>query len=251
MLLHGFTGSTASWGKLLQEFVNNSLHVIAIDMLGHGNSDAPADPERYSMEHCQADILAVLQQLAVEPGEAILLGYSMGGRIALYSAYSRYFRALILESASPGLAKPQEREERRRSDSALAARIEREGVEAFVNYWEQIPLFASQRGLSEGQWQAQRRQRLNNRSQGLANSLRGVGTGEQPPLQSQLTNLDIPVLLLAGERDSKFCQIARDMAAKLPQSQLQIIPDAGHTIHLEQPEQFTRSVCAFCRNVLR
>jgi 2-succinyl-6-hydroxy-2,4-cyclohexadiene-1-carboxylate synthase len=251
VLLHGFTGSASNWENLLINGVGQGWRIIAIDMLGHGASDVPIDFERYSMEHCQADILASLQQLGIQAGQAILLGYSMGGRIALYCAYSGYFRALILESASPGLADPYEREQRRESDQALAERIEREGVEAFVNYWEKLPLFASQSTLSTEAWQAQRRQRLNNSSLGLANSLRGVGIGEQPALHMQLAHLDIPVLLLAGELDAKFCSIAQDMAARLPQAQLQIIHNAGHTIHLKQPTLFKAYVCKFCTDMLR
>src|SRR5918912_1080281 len=84
VLLHGFTGSAAGWGSYLDTFAAYGLRVIALDMLGHGESDAPNDPARYSMEHCQRDILAALEVLGVRKGEALLLGYSMGGRIALY-----------------------------------------------------------------------------------------------------------------------------------------------------------------------
>src|SRR5947209_3713017 len=103
VLLHGFTGSAAGWGEHLDAFAADGMRVIALDMLGHGQSAAPTDPQRYRMEHCQADILAALTELGVREGEAILLGYSMGGRIALSTAFSGFFRALILESASPGL----------------------------------------------------------------------------------------------------------------------------------------------------
>jgi len=170
----------------------------------------------------------------------------MGGRIALYCAFSGYFRALILESASPGLATFTERAQRRASDEALAERIEREGIKAFVNYWEQLPLFASQSNLSIECRNAQRAQRLTNRAHGLANSLRGVGTAVQPPLYQRLPELPLPVLLITGELDSKFCHIGQRMAQHLPQAQLQIVPSAGHAIHLEQPERFVTLVHKFC-----
>lgn len=281
VLLHGFTGSAANWADLCArlesyganltstdqasspallsgyrdpsrvigqpvEPVGERARLIALDMLGHGASDAPADPARHSIEHCQADILAVLERLDIQPGEAILLGYSMGGRIALYTAFSGFFRALILESASPGLADPVAREQRRQHDNALAARIEREGVATFVDGWEQLPLFTSQRALPPETRTMVREQRLNNCAQGLANSLRGVGTGVQPTLHEQLDALTLPTLLLAGELDSKFCQIARQMAARIPQASLRIVPNAGHTIHLEQPEAFATLVHTFC-----
>ena len=165
------------------------LRIIALDLLGHGQSDAPDDAKRYSIEHCQKDILAALQELGVNKGQAIILGYSMGGRIALYTAFSGFFRALILESASPGLEDPAEREERRASDEALAASIEREGVPAFIERWERLPLFASQRTLPFECREALHRQRLQNNATGLAQSLRGVGTGVQPSLYAQLPTL--------------------------------------------------------------
>ncbi len=246
VLLHGFTGNAPGWGGLLDDFAASGVRVIALDMLGHGESDAPADAQRYAMEHCRADIIAVLQLLGVGRGEAMLLGYSMGGRIALYTAFSGFFRALILESASPGLADPIERAQRRASDEALADRIEREGVPTFVAYWEKLPLFASQSRLPAEQRAVLHNQRLNNRAVGLANSLRGVGTGAQPSLHAQLPALDLPTLLIAGALDTKFCTIARQMEQQLPRGQLHIIPDAGHTVHLEQSQLFLQIVSAFC-----
>lgn len=250
VLLHGFTGSAQSWEDVLPDLTLPGLQIMAIDMLGHGNSDSPVDPQRYAIEYCQTDIISVLRAYAVEPGEAILLGYSMGGRIALYSAFSGYFRGLILESASPGLADARERAQRRQSDMVLAERIKREGVASFVDYWEQLPLFASQRDLPAEKRAAQHAQRLNNQAIGLANSLLGVGTGVQPALHARLPTLTLPVLLIAGELDTKFCGIAHYMAEDLPQSQLHIVPGAGHTVHLEQPAAFAQLVREFCQMML-
>jgi 2-succinyl-6-hydroxy-2,4-cyclohexadiene-1-carboxylate synthase len=136
------------------------------------------------------------------------------------------------------LEDPVEREQRRSSDEALAASIERDGVPAFIERWEKLPLFASQNTLPAEARKALRRQRLNNRASGLAQSLRGVGVGVQPSLHARLPTLHIPVLLIAGELDTKFTAIARSMAQALPQSQLCIVPGAGHAVHLEQPEEF-------------
>lgn len=249
VLLHGFTGSAASWGRHLDVFADYGFRVLALDMLGHGQSDAPQDSRRYAIEACQADILAVLTKLGVHAGEAVLLGYSMGGRIALYTAFSGFFRALILESASPGLAEPIARAERVKSDERLATRIERNGIEAFVDSWEALPLFASLQRLPLEQKQALHVQRVQNSVIGLANSLRGVGTGTQPALQERLKTLTIPVLLITGILDSKFCIIAQHMAQSLLHAQVYVVPDAGHTVHLEQPELFDRRVRDFCLSV--
>ncbi|HEX2913020.1 MAG TPA: 2-succinyl-6-hydroxy-2,4-cyclohexadiene-1-carboxylate synthase [Chloroflexia bacterium] len=249
VLLHGFTGSTANWRSHLPALAA-CCRVIAIDMLGHGQSDAPSDPARYSLEHTAHDIVAILDYLNIE--KAAVLGYSMGGRIALHFAINRPERlnGLILESASPGLASAEERAARVASDNALAERIEREGIEAFVDYWGNIPLFASQKALSEETRAALRAQRLQNRPAGLANSLRGAGTGMQAPLWQSLGELQqVPVLLLAGELDPKYCAVARQMQHQLAAAQLKIVPGAGHTIHLENPALFDRLVVDFLKRI--
>ncbi len=249
VMLHGFTGSAAAWGYQLDTLADYGLRIIALDLLGHGQSDAPADPQRYTIERCQQDILAALQELGVSKNQAILLGYSMGARIALYTALSGFFRALILESASPGLNDPAEREQRRLSDERLAASIEHEGIPAFIEYWENLPLFASQKTLPSEDSQALHSQRLQNSAVGLAQSLRGVGTGVQPSLYARLPTLLIPVLLIAGELDKKFSAIARHMAQLLPQSQLHIVSGAGHTAHLERPKEFASLVGDFSLSI--
>ncbi len=246
VLLHGFTGSAASWGQHLDTLASCGLRIIAIDLPGHGLSDAPDDVEQYSIERHHYDILAVLQVLGIQEGQAMLLGYSMGGRIALYTAFSGFFRALILESASAGIENVEEREERRRSDEALAASIEREGVPAFVERWERLPLFASQHMLSGEIQDTLHKQRSQNNPIGLAQSLRGVGTGYQPSLYAQLPDLQVPVLLIAGELDTKFTTIAQRMTQLLPHAQLHIVPAAGHSVHLEQPQIFDTLVGNFC-----
>ncbi len=250
VLLHGFTGSASNWENLFDALAMPGWRIIALDMLGHGRSSAPDDPERYSMEHCRSDILAALQALGVRAGEAVLLGYSLGGRIALHAAFAHFFRALILESASPGLADAHEREQRRLSDNALAASIEREGVASFVERWEQLPLFASQRNLPVEQRTALHNQRLQNRAVGLANSLRGVGTGAQPALHTHLPTLALPVLLITGELDTKFSTIARQMARDLPCATLHSVAEVGHTVHLERPAIFAQLTTQFCSRLL-
>lgn len=176
----------------------------------------------------------------------------MGGRLALYMAARRpdVVRSLILESASPGLADAAQRRERRRQDEQLAERIESGGVAAFVDAWEQLPLFASQKHLPDEVEDKLRRQRLNNSARGLARSLRGMGTGVQPSLWAELPGIGQPTLLLAGALDAKFVAINREMAVALPDGQLRLIEKAGHTIHLEQPALFAEVVAGFLSCVL-
>ncbi|MBX3012198.1 MAG: 2-succinyl-6-hydroxy-2,4-cyclohexadiene-1-carboxylate synthase [Caldilineaceae bacterium] len=250
VLLHGFTGSSESWADHLPLFAT-AYRTIAIDLLGHGQTDAPAEPARYSMAASADDLMAILTLVA--PGPIHLLGYSMGGRLALYLAltYPERIRSLILESASPGLADPVAQQERIRGDEALATAIETQGMAAFVERWEALPLFATQRALPVTIQQRLHDQRLCNQPQGLANSLRGMGTGVQPSLWSQLATAPMPTLLLAGALDLKFKAIATQMAQRLPHATVAIVPEAGHTLHLEQPQAFQAQVLRFLHATAR
>ncbi len=238
VLLHGFSGDASTW-RAVMERLADSCQCFAIDLLGHGLSDAPADIASYRMDSVAADIVDLLDEL--ELTKPNLLGYSMGGRLALYLALQYPFRfgALILESASPGLADAGARADRRWRDGDLADNIEANGIASFVDYWESLPIWATQ---SEGQIRAQRPQRLANRPRGLANSLRGMGTGAQPDLWTQLPNLKAPACLIVGERDEKFRRTNQLMARAMPQSSLSVIPAAGHNTHLENPAAFCRSL---------
>ena len=245
LLLHGFTGSSATWTPHLPTF--EGFTTVAVDLLGHGDSDAPPTPGRYRMERCVDDLTSLLDQLEIE--RAAVLGYSMGGRVALQFALRAPDRlwALVLESASPGIEDAAEREDRVRSDAALADEIERNGIDAFVDRWQALPLFASQRRLSPATREELRRQRLRNSTVGLANSLRGAGAGQEPPVLGRLAEIRIPTLLIAGALDQKYVAFARKISDALPCARTQIVPDAGHATHLEQPEAFDRAAGGFLR----
>jgi len=248
ILLHGFTGSSQNWQPLLPALTPH-FQVLIPDILGHGRSASPEDPTRYQIAQVAADILTLLDLHTGQP--AHLLGYSMGGRLALYLAvhYPERFASLVLESASPGLKSEAERAARRQSDNALADRIEREGIEAFVDDWESLPLWSSQQHLSLETRAALRQQRLQNNPTGLANSLRGMGAGAQPSLWQNLQDVGLLVLLLTGESDQKFGGIGKEMAPLLPQASHVTMPDAGHTIHLEKPTPYSQTVVSFLKNI--
>jgi 2-succinyl-6-hydroxy-2,4-cyclohexadiene-1-carboxylate synthase len=238
--LHGFTGSTATWHNLAQALPH--VRVIAIDLIGHGQTAIPQHSQRFSMEEQLQDLEEIFCQLHVE--NFTLLGYSMGGRIALsYAlAYPNRIRQLILESASPGLRTVEERKERCERDEALAQKILINGLESFVNVWEEIPLFATQHRLPQSVRQAIRAERLSQKEEGLAGSLRGIGTGTQPSNWARLAQLEIPVLLITGSLDGKFCEIALEMKALLNTVRHITVNDAGHAIHVENPAEFATIV---------
>ncbi|HMQ30483.1 MAG TPA: 2-succinyl-6-hydroxy-2,4-cyclohexadiene-1-carboxylate synthase [Chloroflexaceae bacterium] len=244
LLLHGFTGSADEWAELIPRLAP-LRDVVAVDLIGHGRSSAPPDPARYTMDACVLDLLALLDALGL--GRADVLGYSMGGRVALHLAAAAPARVgrLILESASPGIADPAERAERAASDDALADRIEREGLDWFVDHWAAIPLFASQAALPAEERAALRERRLRGGARGYANSLRGMGVGRQASLWERLPALAMPTLLISGELDVKYLKLNGELAALLPGAQHAIVRGAGHTVHLEQREAFAQLVVGF------
>lgn len=244
LLLHGFTGSAAGWGPLAAAWAP-FFTTLSVDLPGHGRSASPAEVAAYTMAATVADLVAVLDRKGIP--RAHVLGYSMGGRVALALAVAHPERigALVLESASPGLADAGERAARVAADAALAERIEREGVPAFVDYWGNLPLWAGQARLSADARAALRAGRLQNNPVGLANSLRGLGTGSQSPLWDRLGDLACPTLLVAGYDDAKFSDLARRMAEAIPNNELLLAHNAGHAVHLEQPAVFARLVRDF------
>jgi len=164
----------------------------------------------------------------MQPG--VLIGYSMGARMALHVAtlFPHVVTQLVLISGTPGIRNEAERLARRDSDNVLADHIENIGVESFINEWLALPLFSGLNSSND-----QRSDRLRNSASGLANSLRYAGTGTQDPLWESLSHLAMPVHLIAGELDSKFVDIAQQMHEVIPQSEITIVSSVGHTVHLE------------------
>ncbi len=250
VLLHGFTGSKESWLELREE-LSRSRRVVSIDLPGHGGTQAGTVLENHSMRSAAAMVTTLMAE-HLGASRFAMVGYSMGGRLALWLAlaYPSRVERLVLESASPGIADELERARRRQSDDELAAFAEREGIEAFVKRWERNPLFDSLAQLAPDKRDELRRVRLRCSPSGLARSLRAMGTGAQPWLGDRLTELEAPTLLVAGALDSKFVGIARAMAARIPRVSLEVVEDAGHAPHLERPAEFNRIVAHFMDRVM-
>lgn len=243
LLLHGFTGSSGSWsGGLLDGLASMGRPPVLVDLPGHGRHRGASGPGDFALAGVFQSILDA------SGGERLdLVGYSMGGRMALAFgvAHPERVSRLVLESASPGLATEGEREARRLQDEALARRLEEEGIEAFVDSWQRQPLFESQAALPPEVLAEQRARRLRNDPASLAASLRGLGTGSQPSFWDALPHLSVPTLVLAGEADTKFLEIGRRMAEALPNARLAVVPGAGHAVHLERPDAWLAHVGGF------
>ena len=237
LLLHGFTGRGSSWGRHATAFAR-SFRTVVVDLPGHGRTGTPSDPARASVERTADDLATILTRAGLAPSH--VLGYSLGARIALRLAIAHpiVVRRLVLESPSAGLATSSERGTRRAADEARAERIERDGIDAFVDEWQREPVFASHAALSPARAARLRAERIRNRPAGLATSLRGAGQGTMEPLQDRLTEVRAPTLVIAGALDPTGCARAESVAAGIRGARLAVVADAGHTPHLETPSRF-------------
>ncbi|OLN21673.1 2-succinyl-6-hydroxy-2,4-cyclohexadiene-1-carboxylate synthase [Domibacillus antri] len=238
LFLHGFTGSGDTWRHIAPLI---PCEAVMPDLAGHGRTIA----ECFDLESEAEAMKTIMNNMGFAAFHVV--GYSMGGRLALALAvtYPETVRSLVLESASPGLATEEERADRRKSDEQLACKIEKEGIEAFVDFWENIPMFETQKSLPASVRESMRSERLNQSASGLASSLRAMGTGAQKSYWNRLHELKMPVLLLTGTRDQKFTHIARRMKERIPHCQWIEFDDTGHAIHVEQHKKFGTIIKTF------
>ena len=247
LLMHGFTGRGTAWGAHATAFAR-AFRVVVVDLPGHGRTGT-GPQERMSVERTADDLATILERADAAP--AHILGYSLGARVALRLAVAHpaLVRRLIVESPSAGLATAEERANRRAADDALAARIERDGIDAFVAEWERQPVFASHASLPPARAARLRSMRLANDPHGLAASLRGAGQGVMEPLHDLLAGVTAPTLVIAGALDDGGRPRAEQVARGIPGARLAIIDNAGHTPHLERGSVFRRLVADFLQEV--
>jgi 2-succinyl-6-hydroxy-2,4-cyclohexadiene-1-carboxylate synthase len=247
VLLHGFTGTHRTWDKL-SERLSQDHFLILPDLPGHGRSGVSTRDEMGVGKTSEA-IAEVIRTATTTrgPRKAALVGYSLGGRVALDLAckHQELLSCLVLEGASPGIEREDEREERRTRDADLADEIRRKGVEWFVDYWQETPMFATQKDLPPSVFQGIRHERLSNTAGGLAMSLSAAGAGEMPPLWDALKDITIPVLMIVGKKDAKYSATADAMRRRIPRSMVAEIEGAGHCPHLEAPEEFEAVLALF------
>ena len=241
LTLHGFTGSTATMWALVRP-LTETRRVAVVDLPGHGLSTITNDAHAFGFEHTIDAVAAAIDRHHLGPAHVV--GYSMGGRVALGLAvrHPGHVASLSLIGASPGLSDPVERAARRRSDNELADDLLEDGLTAFVDRWMASPLLASQVRLGADALADARTQRLANDPDGLAGSLRGAGAGAQPSYWHDLAGIAAPVLLVVGDEDPKFRAIAMRMAAGLVQSAIEVVPGAGHAAHLENPDHVRAAI---------
>jgi 2-succinyl-6-hydroxy-2,4-cyclohexadiene-1-carboxylate synthase len=225
LLLHGFTQTGRGWDEVVRHLGGERYRPLAPDLRGHG---AAASRRPIDFASCVADVAGLAA------GRFALAGYSMGGRLALHVALAHPERVsrLVLLSATGGIEDPAERARRHTADEELAAWMELRLITEVADRWGSQPLFA---GQAPEVVAAARADRLRNDPRHLAASLRGIGTGSMAPLWDRLVALEMPVAVLAGERDEKFVALGRRLADALPRGELEIVAGAGHALALEAP----------------
>lgn len=238
VLLHGFTGSPASFDGLVRRLSRRRrLRLHRPALLGHG-AEAPASVVRFEQE---VDRLARGVVRAGLSGSH-LCGYSLGARVALglLARHGHLFSGATLVGVHPGLDGARERATRIGSDERWCELLTRRGLRAFLDAWQAQPLFASQRDLPAAEVAAQRRVRSSHTADGLARALRVLGLGQMPCYRGAFAIDRGRVRLVVGERDEKFVRLARDIQRRAPRVQVDPIAGAGHNILLEAPDPLAR-----------
>jgi 2-succinyl-6-hydroxy-2,4-cyclohexadiene-1-carboxylate synthase len=229
--LHGFTGEGADFADL-RSHLPAAADFLAPDLPGHGARRGLRQVDDYSL----AAHLKIIDEVVGDQEGVTVIGYSMGGRLALHWALANptRWRRLILIGASPGLITAEERAERQLADAALATFLRTQGLAAFYKYWHHQPML---RTFFQGDSPARNAlvaRRAANAPEALALSLETVGNGSLPSLWERLGELRSPVDLVTGEADPKFTALARRMGEKIPRVRLSVVEGAGHAVHLER-----------------
>lgn len=253
VLLHGFMQSGLSWGTIAEPLSQNHC-VYALDFLGHGKSAKPRDAELYSYDASVRMVEAFLEQVACSAPDgsrrrAHVVGYSMGGRIALGLASSEkdLLYSLILESCNFGPDGEEERIAAEERNRAWASKLRASGIGPFVSYWEGLPLFQTQRemGLDE----AIRSERLANDAEAMALCLEGAGKHAMPDaaqLHAVVASTWIPVKYLWGYDDRK----SEPVAHRLEHDGIDVTSfGTGHNVHLEAPALYGTVVQEFLSGI--
>ncbi|MCP4567243.1 MAG: 2-succinyl-6-hydroxy-2,4-cyclohexadiene-1-carboxylate synthase [FCB group bacterium] len=239
VFLHGFMGSCHIWTPTFHQ-IAGSAHCVALDLPGHGNTEA-------DLEHLDFDSLtdAIIDFIDDQKlNRPLLVGYSLGGRIALHTAlkHPEHFRGLVIESASPGIEDEKERITRFDNDSMWGEKLRGGDMRAFLTEWYRQPVFSY---LGPEVIEKIINKKSSNDPLKLAEAMLRLSQGIQTPLWDRLAQWKKPTLLVTGELDVKYCRILERAHSLIPDSTLSIIPGAGHIVHLEQSKEFIRVLKSF------
>lgn len=246
VMLHGFMQTGMSWAGVASNLAEGRC-VYALDFIGHGKSSKPAQPEFYTYEAAASSVVAFLNEVTCTPASprAHLVGYSMGGRVALgvvQQAPEKLY-SLTLESCNLGCVSEEERTEAAQRNNGWAAKLREEGIVPFVEYWEALPMFETQREM--GFDALLREERQANDAQAMALCLEGMGKHAMP-LQSEsmgtLAAAWLPIKYIWGYDDPK----SESVAHLFGHEGFDVTSfGTGHNVHLEAPSLYTGAVQEF------
>lgn len=248
VFLHGFSGCAEDWLFIFDKLPDKYLPV-AIDLIGHGLTEAPDDSCYYTCTAIINQLSSIFDYLRID--KLIICGYSMGGRAALSYClhYPDKLIAAIFESTTAGIEDFELKKERVISDFIMAEKIRKDGIENFIEYWMNLPLFESQKLISN--YDLIKNKKYKNSVIGLSNSLIGFSTGLMPNYWDKLNILKFPVLLITGSMDEKYIAIAEKMKIKFQNAEHKTAENCGHNVHLENPDVFINFVLNFLNNLER
>jgi pimeloyl-ACP methyl ester carboxylesterase len=228
LLSHGYSATGWMWAPQ-RPALESRYRLVTWDMRGHGQTESPNDPTRYSEELTVGDLRGLLTHLGVE--RAVIGGLSLGGYVSLafHCRHPEMVRALVICDSGPGYRNADARAAWNQRAHERARDLETRGLDA---------LKASSREMQE----ATRRHRS---AQGLAHAARGMLAQEGAAVIDSLPTIEVPTLIIVGDRDTPFMPPSEYMARKIPGARLEVIADAGHASNLDQPEAFNRVLLDF------
>lgn len=245
LLLHGFSQDMCTWLPVVERFPTDITSVL-VDLPGHGQSDKPRDVAPYRIDRLVEGLEVLRAELGHERWHVV--GYSMGGRIALAYAthHPRRVASLVLESASFGPRDAEARNRALRADDVLVERLRHSSAREFAEWWAQTPVLADQAGLPEGSRALEAEMRVANDPQALASVVLGAGQGQMADLFGAAGTLPMPLMYVVGNRDSKYSAIAQE-AHDAWGLDVRTLP-TGHNVHLEQPQEYAALLLRFFRH---
>jgi len=244
ILLHGFAGQASDWHFLFDKLPEN-ICPITVDLLGHGKSSSPEDFNLYSADKLAEYINAIFEKLNFD--KAIILGYSMGGRVAasFHNKFPNKVLSLIFESSTFGIENEHLRMDRINSDTVLVEKLLNSSINEFVIDWYNQPLFKSLKQLEADKYNQMINEKYLNNPIGLSGILKGFGTGQMPNFWSNVPNISVPGLFISGRLDEKYSKIGERISKLNSNFEHICVEETGHNIHLEKPKEFINLINSF------
>jgi 2-succinyl-6-hydroxy-2,4-cyclohexadiene-1-carboxylate synthase len=239
VLLHGFLGATTDWQHIVTALEHeHEFDFLAIDLPGHGDSKSIG--LNYDFDQTAKAIIDILDASGIS--KCPMLGYSMGGRLALYTAihYPDRFSQLFLESSTPGIEDADDREKRRQLEQRTSLKLKSMPISQFIAEWYKMKLFESI--SSHSRFAEMVKRRIQNDPHALSQILKNMGSGVMPSLWHELSALDMPIHVIFGEKDEKYKNMAKGMQQRGKNVTLHEIKNSGHNTHVENPAAFCRII---------